>query len=114
MKHLRVIGCIAQTNVPDAKRKKLDDKSIKCVFLGTSEESKVYRLYDSSSKRVIISREVVFSEGENWDWSGDEDSKGKRKAEEEDIAIESETVTGKDTDEGEHSEITEGETGVSW
>lgn len=46
VKHFRVFRCIAYIHVPDVKREKLDDKSIKCVFLGISEESKAYRLYD--------------------------------------------------------------------
>ena len=48
----------------DSKRKKLDDKSFQCVLLGTSEESKAYRLYDLASKKIIVSRDVVFEENE--------------------------------------------------
>jgi hypothetical protein len=50
--------------VPDAQRKKLDVKSIKCVFLGVSEESKAYRLYNPVTKKIIISRDVIFVENE--------------------------------------------------
>jgi transposase InsO family protein len=69
VKHFRVFGCIAYTHVPDAQRKKLDDKSIKCIFLGVSEESKVYRLYNPVSKKIIISRDVIFAETEKWKWN---------------------------------------------
>ena len=55
----------------DAQRKKLDDKSIKCIFLGVSEESKAYRLYNPVTKRIIISRDVVFMENEKWSWNKD-------------------------------------------
>lgn len=66
--YFRVFGCIAHVHVPDNKRKKLDDKSISCILLGVSEESKAYRLYDPISQRIIISRDVVFEEDKSWDW----------------------------------------------
>lgn len=58
----RVFGCIGHVHVPKALRKKLDNRSIKCVLLGVSEESKVYRLVDPLSKKIYIGRDVVFSE----------------------------------------------------
>ncbi|GAU13002.1 hypothetical protein TSUD_173010 [Trifolium subterraneum] len=64
----RVFGCVAYSHVPDAQRKKLDPKSIKCVHLGISEESKAYKLYDPSQQKIIISRDVVFDENQGWDW----------------------------------------------
>ncbi|KAI5385054.1 hypothetical protein KIW84_071886 [Lathyrus oleraceus] len=33
-----------------------------------SEESKAYRLYNHISKRIIISRDVIFEEEEQWNW----------------------------------------------
>ena len=33
-----------------------------------SEESKTYRLYDPTSKKIVVSRYVVFEENECWDW----------------------------------------------
>jgi IS30 family transposase len=38
VKHFRVFGCVAYTHIPDAQRNKLDDKSMKCIFLGVSED----------------------------------------------------------------------------
>ena len=32
--HLRIFGCIAYAHIPDQKRKKLDDKGEKCIFIG--------------------------------------------------------------------------------
>ncbi|RVW80052.1 Retrovirus-related Pol polyprotein from transposon TNT 1-94 [Vitis vinifera] len=68
VEHFRVFGCISHVHVPDNKRTKLDDKSLSCVLLGVSEGSKAYRLYDPTSQRIIISRDVVFEEHKNWDW----------------------------------------------
>lgn len=65
----RVFGCLAHMHVPDSKRIKLDDKSMKCILLGVSEESKAYRLFDPVSKKIVISRDVIFEEDKAWDWS---------------------------------------------
>ena len=59
---------VAHVHVPDSQRKKLDNKSFKCVLLGVSEESKAYRLYNPSSKKIVISRDIVCVEDEKWNW----------------------------------------------
>ena len=68
VEHFRVFGGISHAHVPDNKRTKLDDKSLSCVLLGVSEESRAYKLYDPTSQRIIISRDVVFEEDKSWDW----------------------------------------------
>ncbi|KAL9429389.1 hypothetical protein AB3S75_031241 [Citrus x aurantiifolia] len=68
VEHFRIFGCVAHVHVPEAKRKKLDARSITCVLLGVSEESKAYRLYDPVAKKIIISRDVVFEENKSWNW----------------------------------------------
>jgi hypothetical protein len=60
--YIKIFGCTAYVYIPDNKRTKLDDKSLKCVFLGVSGESKAYRLFDPLSKTIIISRDVRFEE----------------------------------------------------
>ncbi|KAL4295748.1 hypothetical protein GQ457_12G010900 [Hibiscus cannabinus] len=64
----RVFGCVAHVHVGATHRTKLDTRSLACVLLGVSEESKAYRLYDPISKRIIISRDVVFEEDCGWNW----------------------------------------------
>lgn len=59
VEHFRVWGCLAHTHITDEKRGKLDDKSIVCVLLGFSEESKGYRLYNPQTKKMVISKDVV-------------------------------------------------------
>lgn len=49
--HFRVFGCISHVHIPDSKRTKLDNKSMRCVLLEVSEESKAYRLYDPILRR---------------------------------------------------------------
>ena len=60
--HFRTFGCTCYAHVPDVSRKKLDAKSKKCIFLGYSEESKAYRLYDPEARKILTSRDVVFDE----------------------------------------------------
>jgi transposase InsO family protein len=67
--HFRVFGCLAYIHVPDNQRKKLDDRSVRCMLLGISEESKAYKLYDPDKKKIIVSRDVVFDEDKSWNWS---------------------------------------------
>ncbi|XP_074351679.1 uncharacterized protein LOC141690813 [Apium graveolens] len=68
VEHLRVFGCLAHAHVLDARRTKLEAKSHCCVFFGASEETKAHRLYDATSKKIIISQDVVFEEDGQWDW----------------------------------------------
>lgn len=38
-------------------------------FIGYGDETKGYCLYTSISKKLIISRNVVFEENQFWDWT---------------------------------------------
>jgi len=62
MQHLKVFGLITYAHVPKAARSKLDDKSMKTIFIGYKHG--VYKLYNPMTKKVIVSRDVTFSEDE--------------------------------------------------
>ena len=49
-------------HVPDQKRKKLDKKSISCIFVGYPGGSKGYKVYNRDTKKFLRSRDVVFLE----------------------------------------------------
>lgn len=68
--HIRVFGCVAHAKVDSVHLKKLDDRSQSLVHLGIEPGSKAYRLYNPSSRRIIVSRDVIFSENECWNWKG--------------------------------------------
>ena len=57
-----MFGYVAYVHVPEEMRRKLDERSHKCIFVGYSEESKAYRLYNPITKKYVISRDVVFKE----------------------------------------------------
>jgi hypothetical protein len=73
--HFRVFGCLAHVHIPDVHRKMLDGKSIKCILLGVSEESKAYKLFEPVEKRIIVSRDVVFEESKGWSWNKKDSNK---------------------------------------
>ena len=60
--HFKDFGCVAYVLVLSQKREKLDDNSVKCIFVGYSAETKGYRFYDPTSKKLLISRDVAFDE----------------------------------------------------
>ena len=66
---------MAYPHIPDERRKKLDDKSEKCIFIGYSDTTKGYKLYNPVTEKVIISRDVQFFEDEAWDWNKKGDQK---------------------------------------
>ena len=58
----KVFGCKAYMHVPKENRKKWDSKTKKCIFVGYTITSKGYRLYDPVSKKICVSRDVLFDE----------------------------------------------------
>ncbi|KAK4435331.1 hypothetical protein Salat_0696500 [Sesamum alatum] len=54
---------------PDQKRTKLDDKSARYVFIGYDQSPKGYKLYNPSSEKIVISRDVEFDEEDIWEWN---------------------------------------------
>ena len=59
---LKIFGCVVFVHIPKENRKKLDSKTLKCMFLGFDSESKAYHLYDQIRQKVVISWDVVFDE----------------------------------------------------
>jgi transposase InsO family protein len=62
VKHLRIFGSTCYALIPEQQRNKLEARSRKCIFLGYSNTSKAYRLYDEENKKFILSRDVIFLE----------------------------------------------------
>src|SRR6185295_4448568 len=62
--HLRVFGCACCPNTSATAPHKLAPRSTRCVFLGYSPDHKGYRCLDLTTRRVLISRHVVFNESD--------------------------------------------------
>ena len=60
VKYFKIFRCIAYAHVLDHKRKKLDDEREKFVFLGVSETSKTYKLFNPLIGKIMSSRDVIF------------------------------------------------------
>jgi len=66
--HLKIFGSLCYKHVPDALRRKLDDRSTPQVLIGYHETGG-YKLYDPNSKHVSTSRDVYVDESSSWDWT---------------------------------------------
>lgn len=60
LKNMRVFGCDAYALIPSSQRKKLDEKSMKMIFVGYTTMG--YRLMNPETRRIIVSRNVKFNE----------------------------------------------------
>ena len=67
VKHLRIFGSTCYALIPKVHRNKLGARSRKCIFLGYSNTSKAYRLYDEVNKKFVVSRDVIFLESSKTD-----------------------------------------------
>ena len=61
LENFRPFGCLGMVHVHAGARKKLDIKSIPCVLLCTLD-GRNYRMYDPNTRKVLVSRNVVFTE----------------------------------------------------
>ena len=60
--HIKVFGCKAFIHVPKEHRSKLDDKALPCTFIAYGNEEFGYQFWDPETRKVIISKDVVFYE----------------------------------------------------
>jgi hypothetical protein len=60
--HLCVFGNIAWVHIPEEKRKALQPKSEKCIFVGYCEDVKGYSLLQPHCNEIIIRSDVKFDE----------------------------------------------------
>ncbi|CAL8133186.1 unnamed protein product [Prunus armeniaca] len=64
--HLKVFGSPFHVLIPSALRHKLEENSHKCIFVGSGLCEKGYRLFDPSTRKVILSKDVQFDENGLW------------------------------------------------
>ena len=61
--------------MPAETRRKLDWRSVSCIFIGYAEDqgTLVYKLYEQKTRKIFTSREMVFDETaqeNNKSWEG--------------------------------------------
>jgi hypothetical protein len=56
---LRVFGCTAYAHVDNGK---LEPRAVKCIYLGYDSGVKAYKLWNLETKKILMSKNVVFNE----------------------------------------------------
>jgi hypothetical protein len=59
---LRAFGSKCFPYTWDIRKHKFDPKTLPCIFVGYSEKHKAYKCFHPTSKKIFISRHVVFDE----------------------------------------------------
>ncbi|KAG8501378.1 hypothetical protein CXB51_003478 [Gossypium anomalum] len=68
--HLKVFRCVCYVLVPTERRTKLEKRYVPCIFVGYSSDKKGYRVYDPSTRKILVSRDIRFDEKKIWNWDG--------------------------------------------
>lgn len=66
--HLRTFGCVGHVKQVGPGITKLSDRSKKMTFIGYEAGSKVYRMFDPATKKLVVSCDVAFEEDRKWCW----------------------------------------------
>lgn len=66
MSHLQIFYHVVYALIDSHNHRKLDDKSVKCVFIGYCVLSKAYILYNPVGGKIFVSRNIVFYEKASW------------------------------------------------
>jgi len=64
LKYIRPFGCVAYAAIPSQPGQKLDVKAWKVILVVYEEGTKAYRLLDTVTGKIHISRDVIFVEGD--------------------------------------------------
>lgn len=62
--NFKIFGSKAMVLKPAQHRSKLDAKTHECIFLRYANDAKAFRLFDMTTKKIVISRDVTFLESE--------------------------------------------------
>ncbi|XP_074284160.1 uncharacterized protein LOC141608714 [Silene latifolia] len=60
--NLKVLGCLCYDHSKDKPRDKFGERGKRCLFLGYSQGNKGWKVYDLNTRRVFVSRDVIYFE----------------------------------------------------
>ena len=55
--HLRVFGCDSFAHIPKERRKKLESKLEKCIFIGYKDGVKGYKVWNLATRYAVYNRD---------------------------------------------------------
>lgn len=58
----KIFGCVVYVLVPSHLISKLDQKTVRCIFLGYSNNQKDYKCYCPTTRKMFVSLDVKFDE----------------------------------------------------
>ena len=77
VQHLRIWGCTAYTKVLKIKDKKWDARANRCMFVGYTLSTKIWKFHEPIKKRTFTLRDVVFYKEEAYHGSKSGEVDGK-------------------------------------
>lgn len=77
MDFFSIFGCVAHSLTPSQQREKFAEKGEICIFIGCSDESKGFCLYNPNTKEFVIAHDVIFDDDASWDFTRKVAGKGK-------------------------------------
>ena len=63
LEHIRVFGCVVYSHIPSENRKKLE-KAQKLRFIGYTETTRNYKVWDEEKRKCYIHHDVIFNEND--------------------------------------------------
>jgi hypothetical protein len=69
--HLKIFGSVVYVWNTWPNLRKLEDRGRSMIFVGYECGTKAYRAYDLATKKVTVTRDLVFNEAARWDWTAD-------------------------------------------
>ena len=60
VRHLKVFGSTCYSLIPKEQRNKICARCQRCIFLGYSNTSKPYCIYDEVNNKFVFSRDLIF------------------------------------------------------
>lgn len=62
LSYLKTFGCLGYATNVGPQKGKFEPRAHRCVFIGYSPGQKAYKMYSLDSKKILISRAVIFYE----------------------------------------------------
>ena len=62
LRNIRTFGCMVYSHIPEGERRKLDRKAHKLRFVGYTESTSNYKVWDEVKRRCFVRHDLIFNE----------------------------------------------------